>query len=730
MSKRILLATFGSYGDVNPFLGIAGELRKRGHEPAIASSAAWRERVEKAGFEFREISPGWDESVGGGQLETYLATRGVFTDFRGAFDDLLSAARDADALVTLSLAAAGPLVAQKTGLPWVSVVLEPLSFLSAYEPPPLPPGMTLSALKKLAEPWAQPVVRLKEELGLPPGGDPFTEDYLTADAVLALFSPLLGSPQPDWPPQTVVTGFVGYDQFSSGGSSSGSSLGALREFLDDGVPPVVFTLSSDAVVAPFNDFYVESVLAAKALGRRAVVLGLNIPDTRSDDVLMLSHVPFSEVFPHAAAVVHHGGVGTSAIALGAGRPTLVVPGSPAVLGSYAQPDTAARLARLGVARVLHRPQYNAAAAASELGALLSDPSYAIAAAAVAKRIVLENGTRTACDVIERVMQGAGRPPAASTPRRATRRAAANDSAPLQAAQADAYLHLLKRTLTRYPFGLIEQMMMLRLRDVDPALTRALADWGMTGQSTLNGNGFNPLLRSLGMDWPPDAETMIGLYRLDNLECCVVSVLRRGVPGDLVETGVWRGGASIFMRAALRAYGGAGRKVWLADSFQGLPRPDPINYPADSGDSLWAFPQLAAPLDAVKANFARYGLLDEQVRFLPGWFSDTLPGAPVEEIAVLRLDGDMYESTVVALRSLYHKVSPGGFVIVDDYGSIDACRQAVDDFRAEADIVSPLCPIDWTGVYWQVIPPGKARDKARGAGHKARRGARTRVSVEG
>lgn len=280
-----------------------------------------------------------------------------------------------------------------------------------------------------------------------------------------------------------------------------------------------------------------------------------------------------------------------------------------------------------------------------------------------------------------------------------------------AARADAYLHLLKKTLTRYPANLSERLMLLALRDLDPTLTFQIARWVMTGQTGINRSfGFNPILRALGLDWPADAETMIGLYRLDNIKHCVVNVLQRNVPGDLAEAGVWRGGASIFMRAVLKAYGDADRKVWLADSFQGLPKPDADNYPADRNDTLWMFPQLAVSIDTIKANFSRYGLLDDQVQFLPGWFRDTLPTAPIDRLAVLRLDGDMYESTIVALQSLHHKVSPGGFVIVDDYNSVPGCHQAVDDFRAEARIVEPLYPIDWTGVYWQVAALPKAEPK--------------------
>lgn len=143
--------------------------------------------------------------------------------------------------------------------------------------------------------------------------------------------------------------------------------------------------------------------------------------------------------------------------------------------------------------------------------------------------------------------------------------------------------------------------------------------------------------------------MIGIRRLDNLQDCLIDVLERRIPGDLIETGVWRGGAAIFMRAVLKVFDDTTRMVWVADSFQGLP--DPERYPADEGTFYWEQEELAVPFETVKANFTRYGLLDGQVRFLPGWFKDTLFTAPMERLAVLRLDGDMYESTMVALEAL-------------------------------------------------------------------------------
>ncbi len=202
-------------------------------------------------------------------------------------------------------------------------------------------------------------------------------------------------------------------------------------------------------------------------------------------------------------------------------------------------------------------------------------------------------------------------------------------------------------------------------------------------------------------WPAEAETMLSLERLDNIEFCVREVIRQGVPGDLIECGAWRGGATIFMRAALDYYGDTkDRRVWVADSFQGLPKPDPLVYPADANDPHWTFRELAAPLESVKHNFARYGMLDDRVRFLPGWFKDTLPTAPIQQLAVLRIDADMYEGTIQALEYLYDKVPRGGFCIIDDYGAVEGCRHAVEDFRAKRKISEPMRRIDWTGVFWR------------------------------
>lgn len=196
-----------------------------------------------------------------------------------------------------------------------------------------------------------------------------------------------------------------------------------------------------------------------------------------------------------------------------------------------------------------------------------------------------------------------------------------------------------------------------------------------------------------------SHTMIGRKRMDNIEACLDAVRLDNVLGDLIETGVWRGGATIFMRGYLAAWEMVDRTVWAADSFEGLPVP---SLPQDENYDYSAskIPILAITLEDVQENFRRYGLLDNQIRFLKGWFCDTLPTAPIKQLAILRLDGDLYESTMDALNALYHKVSPGGFIIVDDYGDFEPCRRAVHEFREQHGITDAIEKIDWTGVYWR------------------------------
>ena len=287
----------------------------------------------------------------------------------------------------------------------------------------------------------------------------------------------------------------------------------------------------------------------------------------------------------------------------------------------------------------------------------------------------------------------------------------NNSAASPRDSVALYLDLMKRCLTDFvyindpfanygPYGKREERSRWK-EGLLSTIDRALRPHQMRifeAQSTRT-SAAEQERRALGRVWPVRAHTMIGLKRLDNLQSCVEQVLRDGIPGDLIETGVWRGGACIFMRAILQAHGDTARTVWVANSFAGLPPPDAETYRADAGDLLHTHDVLAVSRETVANNFAAYGLLDEQVRFLQGWFKDTLPDAPIRQLAVMRLDGDMYESTIQALDALYDRLSPGGFVIIDDY-FLKPCAQAVHDFRDRRGIADPIHDIDGQGRYWR------------------------------
>jgi len=246
--------------------------------------------------------------------------------------------------------------------------------------------------------------------------------------------------------------------------------------------------------------------------------------------------------------------------------------------------------------------------------------------------------------------------------------------------ADLYLDLLKRSLTNTIFN---------------------------SEPDIDDDEFRFTMQRVSHYVDSDAVSMIPLARFDNMQKCIGDILRDGIPGDLIEAGVWRGGAVIFMRGVLKAYSVTDRLVWAADSFEGLPEPDPERFPLEakvqSGPMIQkAYKNLAVGLEEVKRNFAAYGLLDDQVRFLKGWFKDTLPTAPIGALSLMRLDGDFYESTRDGLNCLYDRLSIGGYVILDDYGedSWTYCRRAVDEFRSERKIEDPLIAVDSKCSYWQ------------------------------
>jgi hypothetical protein len=250
-----------------------------------------------------------------------------------------------------------------------------------------------------------------------------------------------------------------------------------------------------------------------------------------------------------------------------------------------------------------------------------------------------------------------------------------------------YINLLKRAVSG-------------LTAFEPDTAVAMTDDGDVEAAPLS--DARMIDRELGLDWPGNALTMIGLARLENIQACVEDVLRSGVPGDLIEAGVWRGGATIFMRGMLKVHDVRDRDVWVADSFSGVPPADPERYPADAGLSFSDVRYLSVSAEEVRRSFERYALLDDQVKFTEGLFKDTLPPLRGHRWSVVRLDGDLYESTMDGLTNLYDGLSPGGYIIIDDYGAVEACQAAVDEFRAERAIGEALRWIDWAGVYWQRV----------------------------
>jgi hypothetical protein len=264
---------------------------------------------------------------------------------------------------------------------------------------------------------------------------------------------------------------------------------------------------------------------------------------------------------------------------------------------------------------------------------------------------------------------------------------------------ELYLELIKKVLTDSLYQRGSENEIVSSRFFTKLLLKILRKFNLTLSQISN---FDYHKRSLGKDWPKYGHTMIGIKRLNNIEFCLKQIIHDKVPGDLIETGVWRGGACIFMAAILKAYRITNKNIWVADSFQGLPKENIQKYPWDQNSPFYGIKNLNISLLEVKTNFKNYGLLSDQIKFLPGWFKDTLPQAPIKKLSLIRLDGDMYESTIDGLTYLYPKLSPQGFLIVDDFENIPACRQAVLDYRKNHQIKEKIIPIDKNGIYWQKL----------------------------
>jgi rhamnosyltransferase subunit B len=414
--KRIVLSTFGSFGDIHPYMALAMELQARGHHPVIATSELYQEKIQTAGLKLHPVRPNLpppqdqDEKL----IQRIMDPRSgprvlmdeiILASLRDSYADLFEVARGADLLITHPAAPAGHLVARKTGIPWISTVLAPASFLSAYDPP-VPPfwswikylqlfgpqfmGLVLTLAKQSYRP--QELFRLRDELALGDYGHPAFEGQHSPNLVLALFSKLFAAAQPDWPAQTRITGFAFYD-----GHRELEMPLELSRFLDEGEPPIIFTLGTSAVWVA-RDFFHESIAAARQLKRRAVLLigdERNLPvEPLPSDIIAVNYAPYQSLLPRACAMVHHGGVGTTSQGLRAGVPTLIVP------FAFDQPDNAAHAQRMGTSRTLYRKHYLSPRVAKEIDVLLSEPQYAANAKHISKQLQAENGTAKACDLIE------------------------------------------------------------------------------------------------------------------------------------------------------------------------------------------------------------------------------------------------------------------------------------------------------------------------------------------
>src|SRR5215211_326398 len=420
VGKRVVITTFGSFGDLNPYLGLALGLKARGHDPAIATAEFYRPFGEAEGVGFRPVRPDLDHHeteavhriMKPRRTPGYLMKELLFPRLQESYEDLSEATRGADVLLTHPLTFAGPLVAEKVSIPWVSTVLAPISFFSAHDFPALPvfprlavvlrrlgpgAGRPLGGLAKRAtRHWPEPVRRLRTEIGLSPGKHPIHEGQFSPELVLAMFSRVLAEPRPDWPPNTRITGHVFYDGSGRDGLSPD-----LERFLASGPAPVVFTLGTSLVAKgpAAGSFYRESLKAAQILKLRSLFLVGNDPNNHlpvplPEGVAAVDRAPFSKLFPRAAALVHQGGIGTVGQALRAGRPQLLV------RFAFDQPDNALRVQRLGGAEMLYPRQYTAPRAARRLGDLLAESEYARRAGEVAGLVRSEDGVGDACDAIE------------------------------------------------------------------------------------------------------------------------------------------------------------------------------------------------------------------------------------------------------------------------------------------------------------------------------------------
>jgi rhamnosyltransferase subunit B len=416
VTKRVVIACWGSHGDLFPYIGLALALKRHGYNPVVATNRGYRTEVEREGIEFAAAGPAIEPDAPNARelyervMDPIKGSEVIIKELlmprlRESYEELASACAGAALLLSHPITYAAPVVAERSGLPWLSTVLAPMLFFSKHDPPVLPAmprvndvplvgpwlaRLLLPLARRVTRDWGEPVQRLRAERGLPRGRDPVFEGQFSPHGTLALFSRVLAEPQPDWPANVTTTGTV----FYNGPEQLEPQLEA---FLAAGEPPVVFTLGTSAVGAA-GGFYHESAAAAAKLGVRAIMLTGGFAENRPRDlpanVLLVDRAPHQLLFPRASAVVHQCGAGTTAQALRAGRPTLLVP------HGHDQFDNARRVRKLGVARTVFPQDYRAERVARELGAVLREPRYRERAAAVQIVVREERGAEAAVAAIE------------------------------------------------------------------------------------------------------------------------------------------------------------------------------------------------------------------------------------------------------------------------------------------------------------------------------------------
>src|SRR5918997_1103723 len=424
--KRVVFITWGSFGDLHPQMALALELQERGYHSVIATSSLYRDKVKAEGIAFHPVRPDLPPPDAETSAElirrasdarggpSYLFRELLVPHLRETYADTLAAVTaegGADLFVSHQVPLTAPLVAEKTGIKWISSVLFPIAFASAYDPPTPP---QLPALRSVAathpliartlfevgkwttRSWVEPIQQLRKELGLARSQNPIFEGQHSPTLVLALFSKVLAQLQPDFPSNTLITGFAFYDRNDHQQTPSD-----LLRFLEEGEPPILFTLGSSLVWIA-KDFYRVSIEATQKLGKRALLLigdKRNLPQTKlPKGIAAFDYAPHSLVMPRASVIVHQGGIGTTGQALRAGQPMLIVP------YGQDQPDNARRCVRLGVGRTLSPSGFTVPRVVSELSELLNNPTFGEQAAKVGRRVGEENGTKRACDAIEQVLR--------------------------------------------------------------------------------------------------------------------------------------------------------------------------------------------------------------------------------------------------------------------------------------------------------------------------------------